>query len=329
MSRLGLGRVPAFDMDAVCSGFLYGLATSVGDADLGPVRHGPPDRGRHLLAAHRQRRPCDGVPVRRRRRSRRAPARRARRARGGAQGEHRQRREPGRADHRPRSAVALHHAGTGGVPPGRGEHGRLRFRAMADVGWTVDDVDWFVGHQANQRILDAVANRVGIAPERAISNRRPRRQHRRGLDPARAVGGGLDRPAPSRRPGGALRVRRGRDVGSRHPHLAPDRLEHQDGPRARAVTADAHGAASARPGAEAEPVSVAVDDGVGEAGGPQTVGEPAGVDRHEHVAVVQGSASGVSSPSVPRSRPPGRSTRAISASARSCRSSARGCGGAS
>ena len=43
-------------------------------------------------------------------------------------------------------------------------------RAMADVGWTVDDVDWFVGHQANQRILDAVANRVGIAPERAISN---------------------------------------------------------------------------------------------------------------------------------------------------------------
>ena len=28
MSRLGLGRVPAFDMDAVCSGFLYGLATS-------------------------------------------------------------------------------------------------------------------------------------------------------------------------------------------------------------------------------------------------------------------------------------------------------------
>jgi len=43
-------------------------------------------------------------------------------------------------------------------------------RAMADVGWTVDDVDWFVGHQANQRILDAVANRVGIGPDRAISN---------------------------------------------------------------------------------------------------------------------------------------------------------------
>ena len=43
-------------------------------------------------------------------------------------------------------------------------------RALADVGWTVEDVDWFVGHQANQRILDAVAHRVGLAPERAISN---------------------------------------------------------------------------------------------------------------------------------------------------------------
>jgi 3-oxoacyl-[acyl-carrier-protein] synthase-3 len=43
-------------------------------------------------------------------------------------------------------------------------------RAMADVGWKAEDVDWFVGHQANQRILDAVATRVGLAPERAISN---------------------------------------------------------------------------------------------------------------------------------------------------------------
>ena len=41
---------------------------------------------------------------------------------------------------------------------------------MATVGWAVEDVDWFVGHQANQRILEAVATRIGVAPDRTISN---------------------------------------------------------------------------------------------------------------------------------------------------------------
>ena len=41
---------------------------------------------------------------------------------------------------------------------------------MSTVGWTAEDVDWFVGHQANQRILDAVSKRIGVAPGRAISN---------------------------------------------------------------------------------------------------------------------------------------------------------------
>ena len=45
-----------------------------------------------------------------------------------------------------------------------------------------------------------------------------------------------------------------------------------------------------RPGAEAEPVAVAVDDRVVEAGGPETVGETLRVDRLEDVTVVQGSA---------------------------------------
>jgi 3-oxoacyl-[acyl-carrier-protein] synthase-3 len=30
VSRLGLGKIPAFDLNAVCSGFLYALTTSVG-----------------------------------------------------------------------------------------------------------------------------------------------------------------------------------------------------------------------------------------------------------------------------------------------------------
>ncbi|MFP4150286.1 MAG: beta-ketoacyl-ACP synthase III [Nitriliruptoraceae bacterium] len=38
---------------------------------------------------------------------------------------------------------------------------------LAQAGLGVDDVDLLVGHQANVRILDAVAARLGIAPERA------------------------------------------------------------------------------------------------------------------------------------------------------------------
>lgn len=40
---------------------------------------------------------------------------------------------------------------------------------MAKHGFTGDDVDWFVPHQANQRILEAVAKRLGIAPGKVVS----------------------------------------------------------------------------------------------------------------------------------------------------------------
>jgi 3-oxoacyl-[acyl-carrier-protein] synthase-3 len=38
------------------------------------------------------------------------------------------------------------------------------------AGLTVDDVAWFVPHQANLRIIDAAARRIGIEPERTITN---------------------------------------------------------------------------------------------------------------------------------------------------------------
>ena len=41
--------------------------------------------------------------------------------------------------------------------------------AAATAGIDVADVDWFIPHQANQRILEGVAKRLGIAPERVIS----------------------------------------------------------------------------------------------------------------------------------------------------------------
>jgi 3-oxoacyl-[acyl-carrier-protein] synthase-3 len=41
--------------------------------------------------------------------------------------------------------------------------------AVADSGMAIDDVDWFVPHQANQRILDATARRLKVPVERFIS----------------------------------------------------------------------------------------------------------------------------------------------------------------
>ncbi|KQX18170.1 MULTISPECIES: beta-ketoacyl-ACP synthase III [unclassified Sphingomonas] len=39
---------------------------------------------------------------------------------------------------------------------------------MEDAGLTVDDIDWVVPHQANRRILDATARKLGLAAERVI-----------------------------------------------------------------------------------------------------------------------------------------------------------------
>jgi 3-oxoacyl-[acyl-carrier-protein] synthase-3 len=41
--------------------------------------------------------------------------------------------------------------------------------AFRATGTTADDIDWFVPHQANQRIIDASARKLGIAPSKVVS----------------------------------------------------------------------------------------------------------------------------------------------------------------
>jgi 3-oxoacyl-[acyl-carrier-protein] synthase-3 len=41
--------------------------------------------------------------------------------------------------------------------------------AAADAGVPIEDVDWFIPHQANQRILEGVAKRVGIHESKVVS----------------------------------------------------------------------------------------------------------------------------------------------------------------
>jgi 3-oxoacyl-[acyl-carrier-protein] synthase III len=37
-----------------------------------------------------------------------------------------------------------------------------------DTGYTADDIDWFVPHQANKRIIDGAAHKLGIAAEKVV-----------------------------------------------------------------------------------------------------------------------------------------------------------------
>ena len=40
--------------------------------------------------------------------------------------------------------------------------------ALRLTGYTVDDIDWFVPHQANKRIIDDSAHKLGVKPEKIV-----------------------------------------------------------------------------------------------------------------------------------------------------------------
>ncbi|MFD4259405.1 beta-ketoacyl-ACP synthase III [Streptomyces sp. NPDC058534] len=168
-SRLGL-RAAAFDLSAVCSGFVYGLTVAdamitagtceralVIGADVYSSIVDPGDRGTAVVFG-------DG-----------AGAVLLERGRTG---------DPGAVLH-----TELGSDGTGDdlitIPPD-GDHLTMRgsdvyARAVttmtesarsvaAHAGWALADVDAFVGHQANLRILTSVAKRLGLPRERVVSN---------------------------------------------------------------------------------------------------------------------------------------------------------------
>ena len=51
----------------------------------------------------------------------------------------------------------------------RHDHGRGRRRVQVPPGYTAADIDWFVPHQANKRIIDDSARKLGIAPEKIVT----------------------------------------------------------------------------------------------------------------------------------------------------------------
>lgn len=168
-SRLGLAKVPAMDVGAVCAGFVYALATGAGLIGAGIVRDvlvigadtystilDPADRSTVVIFGDGA-----GAVV----------------LRAGSPD------EPG--------ALGPFDLGSDGeladlimMPPGGWftMQGKTVFRhavermadsasaVLAAAGWTAGDVDQFVGHQANRRILLALAERLGVPIDRMVCN---------------------------------------------------------------------------------------------------------------------------------------------------------------
>lgn len=176
-AKLGAGPGAAFDVQAVCSGFLFALATADGLMRQGLFRTalviGAETFSRIIDWSDRS--TCvlfgDGAG---------AVVLQA---------------EAG--NHAPLSGLITHHLRTDGTKSdllyvdggvsSTGTIGHVRMEGnrvfkhavvniasaieavLAETGASADDIDWFVPHQANQRILDGVAKKMGIDEDRVIS----------------------------------------------------------------------------------------------------------------------------------------------------------------
>ena len=73
-------------------------------------------------------------------------------------------------------------------------------KLLDEIGLTVDDVDLYVPHQANKRIIDHAASKLGHPRGEGLHERRPLRQHVVGLDPALPGAGRARGTAQGREP---------------------------------------------------------------------------------------------------------------------------------
>jgi 3-oxoacyl-[acyl-carrier-protein] synthase-3 len=183
-SRLGLGTIPAFDVAAVCTGFIYALASGAGliaagiadrvlviGAEVFSTILNPRDRTTRAIFG-------DGAG---------AAVLRAGHAReAGAIGPFTLGSDGSGADliMVPAGGSRLPCQGAGcdeseryfimqGQPVYRRAiemMARTSTRVLELADWPVSAVDWLVCHQANKRILNAVAARLGIPADRCLSN---------------------------------------------------------------------------------------------------------------------------------------------------------------
>ena len=197
-AELGITHGAAFDLQAVCSGFVYALATA--DALLRIRRI-------HPSAGDRRRRPsraCSTGPI---------ATTCVLFGDGAGAVVLEAQDQPGARDDRGILTVRLRSDGryksklyVDGGPSSTGTVGHLRMEGrdvfrhavamITDVvhdafkasGFSVADIDWFIPHQANKRIIDGSAHKLGIAPTKVVMHGRSAWQHLGGLDTAGADG---------------------------------------------------------------------------------------------------------------------------------------------
>jgi 3-oxoacyl-[acyl-carrier-protein] synthase-3 len=177
-AKLGLTRGAAFDLQAVCSGFVFALATVDGLLRTGAFRRalviGAETYSRIL--DWKDRSTCvlfgdgagavviDAVPQ------------------AGTHADRGLLTARLRSDGRHKSKLYVD-----GGPSSTGTVGRVRmegravfkhavamisdvvFEVLKDAGYTAADIDWFIPHQANKRIIDDSARKLGIAPEKIVT----------------------------------------------------------------------------------------------------------------------------------------------------------------
>jgi 3-oxoacyl-[acyl-carrier-protein] synthase-3 len=175
---LGITHGAAFDVQAVCSGFIYGLATADGLIRTGAFRRalviGAETFSRLIDWTDRSTCVLFGD--------------------GGGAVVLDAAAQPGRRDDRGILTTQLRSDGrfkdklyVDGGPSSTGTVGHLRMEgrevfkhavamisdvvegAFAASGYGAADIDWFVPHQANKRIIDGSAHKLGIAPEKIVT----------------------------------------------------------------------------------------------------------------------------------------------------------------
>ncbi|MEU9148530.1 beta-ketoacyl-ACP synthase 3 [Streptomyces sp. NPDC048349] len=168
-SRLGLTGIPAYDLAAGCTGFLYALATAAGLITAGTAQT--------VLVIGADRLSCLPDPEDRTTVPLFGDAAGAMVLRGGSAGEDGalgpmvlgsdgtcadliQASHPG----------ALHMEGAGVFRHAVEHMAAVSLVAARAVGWDVEDVDRLVSHQANARITGFVARQLGVPEERQLSN---------------------------------------------------------------------------------------------------------------------------------------------------------------
>ncbi|HUH06638.1 MAG TPA: beta-ketoacyl-ACP synthase III [Egibacteraceae bacterium] len=183
-ARLGLSGTAAFDVNSACSGFVYALASASGliaagifdrllviGADTMSRVVDPTDRGTAVLFG-------DGAGAIVLRNARPGDIGQVGPFDFGSDGERSDllaiagggSRQPATAES---VAAGAHYLKMDGKEVYRQAVSRMTDssrRVLDAAGIGIDDVDWLVPHQANARIMTAVADRLGIPPERCVSN---------------------------------------------------------------------------------------------------------------------------------------------------------------